>query len=110
MENNTNIDVMLNPATLEKAAALFKAQLDFFESDQATQNAINSLSALGNTGNVQGRTRVYKAVCLILAGQAPKPNKAPVISLDWVLNELAGMSFPEPGAAYDYIEKRILRK
>lgn len=28
-----------------------------------------------------------------------------VVSLDWVLNQLAGMSFPRQGAAYDFIKR-----
>jgi hypothetical protein len=29
------------------------------------------------------------------------------VSLPWLLNALAGMSFPEPGQAYDYIKRSL---
>lgn len=44
----------------------------------------------------------------ILDTHPAEPVRKPFgISTAWVLNQLAGMRFPEPGGAYDFMERRL---
>ena len=105
-----------NKSSLDATTSLRSAQVDM-ANHFAMFGEVTSMKLVGDECEVMFRLGISKGDVTLAAGQpspysdagqpaAPDPESAG-LSPQWILSQLAGMSFPQKGQAYDFMKRAI---